>query len=252
MILIFDCETTGLDSKQHRIIEIAAGIYSDAFDFVSGESLLVYDDSIGDIPDFIQDLTKINPTDLLTKGITFEDGIAKIDQLISDHEPKCVLAHNAQFDRSMMEGEGARWKLSSPIYGLAWVCSKTNIKYPKTMKSLRLQHLALDHGIAVDPAKQHRALADVELLASLMRRAKADIDQMLKHATAKDIVVKALVKPPWEDSGASTSKAKEFGFRWEDPGFPQKKVPKSWVKTIKDFELEEDRAAFPYKIEVIL
>ena len=43
---------------------------------------------------------------------------------------------------------------------------------------------------------------------------------------------------------------KKAGFRWEDPG-DGKKVPKSWVKLIKDYELEDERKAFPYEIGVV-
>lgn len=252
MILIVDTETTGLDPVNDRIIEIAAVAYTDSWELVAQESFLVWDETIGPVPDFITEINKITTKEAMATGIPFIDGFEKIRDMIEEYSPRAALAHFAQYDRSMFEAECKRWSIpqTNELLSLPWVCSKFDWKHPKKMVSNRLSHLALDYGIAVDPSKLHRALADVLLLGQVCKAGALDVDQMIRHSTAPWMVIRAIVKPPWEDNGKSTNEAKASGFRWENPGMGDK-VPKQWVKLIKDFQLEDEKKNFPYEIGVV-
>lgn len=247
MIITFDTESTGLDTTKDRIIEMAAAVYDGGWNLKFQLSFLVWDETIGAIPEHITQINHITTEMLMKDGIPFTAGMAKIYQLIDDFNPKAVVAHYAQFDRGMVEAECKRWYMSpsNDFLSLPWCCTKTDWKHPETMKSHRLQHLAVDYGISVDPSKLHRALADVLLLGEVCRAAKIDQDELIKRAKAETVLL--IADCPFEKKDL----AKAAGFQWQDPGGGRQPIPKRWVKLVKDFEADELRKVLHFKTEVV-
>lgn len=253
MIILFDTETNGLENTKDRIIEMAAAVYDGGWNLRFQLSCLVWDETIGPVPEHITQINHITTEMLMKDGIPFTAAMAKIYQMIDDYDPDAVVAHYAKFDKGMVEAECKRWYMSpsNDFLSLPWCCTKFDWQHPATMKSSRLSHLALDYGVAIDPSKLHRAMADVILLGDMCRAAKVNQQELIKRATAHSIVIIAKVKPPWEDAGAGVAKAKAAGFWWQDPGDGRPLVDKSWVKLIKDFELKEMVETLPFRIEVL-
>ncbi|WP_399238330.1 3'-5' exonuclease [Synechococcus sp. CS-1328] len=131
-----------------------------------------------------------------------------------------VLAHNAAFDRQWF-GHGELPALEQP-----WICSMEDIRWPAE-KHLRsnpsVRDLALAYGIPVWAA--HRALTDCIYLAQVFERC-SDLDTLLAAAQEPRHLYRANL------SYAERHRAKEAGFRWNDP------VPGAWSRRLSESEVQ--------------
>jgi DNA polymerase-3 subunit epsilon len=159
--IIFDTETTGLDNRTDRIIEIG-GI--ELFNhFPTGRTLHIYI-SPGD--------QKVHPDALAVHGIT--------DEFLKDKQPFALvaqeildffgdgkwIAHNATFDMGFINAELARMALPpiSPEY-VTDTLSMARRKHPMGPNSL--DALCRRYGIDNSHRAKHGALLDSELLAEV-------------------------------------------------------------------------------------
>ncbi len=159
--IIFDTETTGLDNRTDRIIEIG-GI--ELFNhFPTGRTLHIYI-SPGD--------QKVHPDALAVHGITDEflkdkQPFASVAQEILDFfgDGKWI-AHNATFDMGFINAELARINLPpiSPEHVLDTL-SMARRKHPMGPNSL--DALCRRYGIDNSHRAKHGALLDSELLAEV-------------------------------------------------------------------------------------
>jgi DNA polymerase-3 subunit epsilon len=159
--IIFDTETTGLDNRTDRIIEIG-GI--ELFNhFPTGRTLHIYI-SPGD--------QKVHPDALAVHGITDEflkdkQPFASVAQEILDFfgDGKWI-AHNATFDMGFINAELARMALPpiSPEY-VTDTLSMARRKHPMGPNSL--DALCRRYGIDNSHRAKHGALLDSELLAEV-------------------------------------------------------------------------------------
>ena len=159
--IIFDTETTGLESRQDRIIEI--GGVELINNFPSGKTLHLYI-SPGD--------RKVHPDALAVHGITDEflkdkPGFAEVAQEILDFfEGARWIAHNATFDMGFINAEFERIGLPPiPQDRVVDTLSMARRKHPMGPNSL--DALCRRYGIDNAHRTKHGALLDSELLAEV-------------------------------------------------------------------------------------
>ncbi len=159
--IIFDTETTGLDNRQDRVIEIG-GIELDNH-FPTGRTFHVYINP-GD--------RKVHPDALAVHGIT--DDFLKdkpafaqiVNELVSFFEGARWVAHNATFDMGFINAEFARLDLPSISNDLVTdTLSLARRKHPMGPNSL--DALCRRYGIDNSHRTKHGALLDSELLAEV-------------------------------------------------------------------------------------
>lgn len=159
--IIFDTETTGLDSKNDRIIEI--GGIELINHFPSGRTFHVYINPDG---------TKIHPDAMAVHGITEESLKGKpvfagiVDGLVEFFEGAKWIAHNASFDMGFINAEFAR--LGMPPVPQEQVIDTLQLarrKHPMGPNSL--DALCRRYGIDNSHRTKHGALLDSELLAEV-------------------------------------------------------------------------------------
>ena len=159
--IIFDTETTGLDSREDRIIEIG-GIELDNH-FPTGRTLHLYINP-GD--------RKVHPDALAVHGITDEFLSDKppfadvAEQIMSFFDGAKWIAHNATFDMGFINAELGR--LGMPAIAPSEVIDTLSLarrKHPMGPNSL--DALCKRYGIDNSHRTKHGALLDSELLAEV-------------------------------------------------------------------------------------
>lgn len=159
--IIFDTETTGLDAREDRIIEIGGIELVDHFP--TGRTIHLYVNADG---------RKVHPDALAVHGITdeflsdkpkFADVVEEILDFFGDGQ---WIAHNATFDMGFINAELAR--LDLPAIVPARVVDTLAIarrKHPMGPNSL--DALCRRYGIDNSHRLKHGALLDSELLAEV-------------------------------------------------------------------------------------
>ena len=180
-MLFRSLETTGLDTKNDKIIDVGM-ITIDNGHVVHKYSALVKHPTIA-IPLEIQELTKISPELIIRNGHdadkVFEHTIQTINS--SDY----VIAHNGHnFDFPMLESNSGR-----PI-----CCNRidtcVDIPYPQSITTRKLIYLAAEHHLPVSkPA--HRAIADCETLHQLIMC--YDIKEIIERSHQPNITLRAVI-----------------------------------------------------------
>jgi len=240
-VLVVDFETTGKDTDKDRITEIGAVLY-DPIEKVEMAAIewLMWDESYGLLSEEGQRVTGLNDTILKREGKPPLETLIKLQETIKGVD--YVVAFNKKFDESIFISECNRHSLTVPR--TPWVCSLFEYPYPKHLRGryLKLMYLALEHGIAVDPAKLHRALADCRLLVQIMDKYKwSEVEEYYKTPTIKLI---AHTIPPWKDDGVSKDKAKAAGFKWDG-------IELRWWMYLKTTELDEFWKSYGGAFDVI-
>jgi DNA polymerase III subunit epsilon len=159
--IIFDTETTGLDPKQERIIEIGAVELENRFP--TGRTFHHYIDPDG---------RKVDPGALAVHGISDADLAGKpLFSAIADAflefvgEAKLV-AHNAGFDKSFLNAELARMnRMAVPDDNFIDTLAIARRRHPMGPNSL--DALCKRYGISNAHRTKHGALLDSELLAEV-------------------------------------------------------------------------------------
>jgi DNA polymerase-3 subunit epsilon len=159
--IIFDTETTGLDNKLDRVIEIG-GIELDNH-FPTGRSFHVYINP-GD--------RKVHPDALAVHGISDESLKDKpnfagiVDELLAFFGDARWVAHNATFDMGFMNAEFARLGLPAITNDLVTdTLALARRKHPMGPNSL--DALCRRYGVDNSHRTKHGALLDSELLAEV-------------------------------------------------------------------------------------
>lgn len=190
--IIFDTETTGLESKQDRIIEI--GGVELINNFPSGKTIHIFINP-GD--------RKVHPDALAVHGITDEflkdkPSFAEVAQQIVDFfEGARWIAHNANFDMGFINAEFERIGLPPvPSDQVVDTLAMARRKHPMGPNSL--DALCRRYGIDNTHRTKHGALLDSELLAEVYiemnggRQAALGLvgsDQVVEVAEAEETVV---------------------------------------------------------------
>jgi DNA polymerase-3 subunit epsilon len=155
---VVDVETTGLQHKNDKIIELAIRQFK--FNRATGE-VLRFGDTYSEMQDpgvpisaEIQELTGI--TDAMVKGKKID--WARAHALFE--QSQMIIAHNASFDRPFLDQ-------SLPVSSAkVWACSLKQVDWnDKGFPSQKLEILGIYHGFFND---SHRALNDVDSLLYLL------------------------------------------------------------------------------------
>ncbi len=159
--IIFDTETTGLDSREDRIIEIG-GIELDNH-FPTGRTLHLYINPAN---------RKVHPDALAVHGITDEFLADKpvfadvAEQILSFFEGAKWIAHNATFDMGFVNAELGRLGLP-PIAPSEVIDTLSLARRKHPMGPNSLDALCKRYGIDNSHRAKHGALLDSELLAEV-------------------------------------------------------------------------------------
>lgn len=234
MILLgLDLETTGLNPKGDRVTEIGAVLW----DARARRPIVIFNELINlpalgvSVPPEITAITGIDDVMLKNWGQSSESVFAKLLTLIA--EADYIVAHNGtNFDRPFLAAELERFNLR---IDKPWIDTSTDVAYPPAITTRKLVHLAAEHGF-LNPFA-HRAVFDVLTMLEVL--STYDIDDVIRWANSPSVHVKAIVS--YDDR----EKAKAAGFRWNPEN-------KSWIKTLKDFQVDDLLRADPgFKIEVL-
>ncbi len=159
--IIFDTETTGLDNRNDRIIEI--GGIELVNHFPTGRTLHIYINPDG---------TKVHPDALAVHGITDAFLSDKpvfaevVDDILSFFEGATWIAHNANFDMGFINAELARLNLP-PISQERVIDTLQLARRKNPMGPNSLDALCRRYGIDNSHRTKHGALLDSELLAEV-------------------------------------------------------------------------------------
>lgn len=147
-----DCESTGLDPLQDRMIEIGIAQFTFSEIFKTFESLI---DPECDIPQVSQDIHKITP-DMLKGKPKVKEVLPKALELIENH---IIVGHGIGFDIALIAAEAKRYQIP------------TSIEKSPTIDTLRMARLYGESPInSLEKLRQHfniqeegahRAMSDV-------------------------------------------------------------------------------------------
>ena len=221
-----DAETTGLDYKNDKIIELALVPFE-------------YDNE-GNIYRLLDGYSSFqDPGVLLNKDITSLTGI--MDEMVKDQaidngivesiaqSASLIIAHNASFDRKFIEKQ-------FPIFQQkAWGCSYTQVPWQQeNISSAKLEYLAYKFGFFYDA---HRAemdcLVGVHLLAqSLPVSNKLVFKTLLDRVDETSYIIWAINAP-----FSTKDLLKARGYRWNDGSNGK---PKSWYIEVSELVKERE------------
>lgn len=206
-VIVLDTETTGLDSKSEKIIELAMlSVLVDSATGLPVGPVTIYEsfeDPGKPIPPQITEITGID--DSMVQGLRIDD--AAVTALVEQAD--LVVAHNAGFDRPFVE---ARF----PVFASkAWGCSFQGIDWKKEGSgSAKLEFLASERGWFYDA---HRAQVDchalLQVLASPLADGQTGLSRLLAGAGQTRYKLRA-TGAPFE----AKDKLKARGYRWDGEG----------------------------------
>ena len=246
MILLLDIESTGLKPGVDRVVELGMMVTSEDYTVVHNKySKLIWDDTY---PEMLPEVTAVNgiTTDML-KGNSIPPWVAcaDIEALMYSYGVRYIIAYNAQFDKEFISRE-MQVVGKTKYQDYKWLCAMADVRANMKCSSWKLMHVALDHGVTVNPKELHRAINDVELMRQMLVAADARPTEMYAYQQSPNVYVQAHVKKPWDDDGLSTQQAKKLGFSWEKARGDSRIFQKTWVKRIKECDLLEQQATFPF------
>lgn len=224
----FDCETTGLDVRKDSIIEVGAVLW----DVERKAPVMQYGALIKGnftVTEEITRITGITKEDTDKFGIPFQDAVRGMGDLI--RHASHIVAHNGtNFDRPILEAELLRHELPVPPH--PWIDTAVDIDFPAELTVRKLSYLACEHGF-LNPFA-HRAVSDVLTMLKIV--GQYDAKQILAWAASPPVTIRA--KVTYDDRLLASSR----GYRWN----AEKKY---WVKTLKEFMLEDERKQASFEIE---
>jgi DNA polymerase-3 subunit epsilon len=215
--LLIDLETTGIDEKVDRIIELGICLW----DWETGKMLNSYDTLIthpsgNEVPPEITDLTGITSADLGRFGVLMSDALDIFDEWVGQAD--ILVAHNKTFEQKFLKA------LDIDLPDEMWIDSMTDLPYPKSKSSGSLNDICMNHGIF--NLRPHRAIFDVYAMGALI--SKYDAQEALRIAKTPEFILVANVSFDQKDL------AKNAGYRWD------RVVPKTWSKKVKETHVDTE------------
>ena len=235
-ILGLDFETTWtnpVDTKKCLVTEIGA-VLVDSDDMknpLAVQSNFIWGADYPKSPQELIDLTGLTDNILSEFGINPKVGFEELIELINKAD--YVVAHNGnEFDKPILEAECARYGLEMP--SVPWVDTKTDVPYPKSIKTSKLSYLCAEHGFTNSGA--HRALFDT--LSMLRVLSMYNIDEVLELSKQPTVYCVASV------SFADKHLARDRGYYWNPDA-------KKWYKAMKApaAQIEKQEAGFYVDIQ---
>mgnify|MGYP002856752606 CR=1 FL=1 len=214
MVLILDTETTGLDPRIDKCIEIGSILFHvESRSILAQQSFLIsvtsnQAEKINKIPAFATQLPQPK-----------EEAFNYFSSLVKQSD--AIVAHNAEFDR--------KWFGIKPLPEInkPWICSMEDIPWPEKYNlngRPSVRDLALSFGVPVWNA--HRALTDCIYISEVFMRC-TELEILLSQALEPRTLMKAMI------SYDQRHLAKKAGFRWNDP------ISGAWTKRLSSREVEK-------------
>jgi len=222
-ICFVDLETTGLDKKEDKIIELAVKI-------------AVIDKRKGELINILNEYQSFeDPKKPIEEKVTRINGIT--NEMVKDHsidwetvsgilnEADIIVAHNAVFDRTFMD------RYLPLSRDKIWACSYNDIDWANRGFNGRGQELlCIWHGFYFD---SHRAMSDVDALIHLVTHESYVTDKPIKELIGN--ATRPIYKISANDSPYETKDAlKARGYRWNGDD-------KYWFKIINFDEIEIEK-----------
>lgn len=213
-LLILDTETTGLDPERDHCIEVGAVLFHVSSRAVLSQLSLL-------LPCQSNAAEAINGIDAAVsrQKQPWQAGLLYFQEMVGSAD--VIVAHNAAFDRAWF-GRGHLPAIDKP-----WLCSMDDLRWPSERRlkaTPSVRDLALAYGIPVWAA--HRALTDCIYLAQVFERCEA-LDSLLLAGLEPRRLYRAEL--PYDQR----HRAREAGFRWNDP------VAKAWSRRLSEREARE-------------
>jgi DNA polymerase III epsilon subunit-like protein len=155
-ILGVDVETTGLDAAEDRITEVGAVL----FDWDTQTPLVVLSALVNPgrpIPQEITKLTGITNEMVADYGRPEEEVLGDFQHLLGRAD--YAMAHNAAFDKGFYDAAVVRHGFAPD--DKVWLCTKNDIKYPESIITRNLCHLAAEHSI-INPFRHRGGLRRID------------------------------------------------------------------------------------------
>lgn len=174
-VIFFDTETTGLDFKESRIIELAMLIIEDG-------KIEEYDEFINvgfDLPSKITEITGITDEMLITEGIS--EAIVAEDLKSHLTPGTLMIAHNCQFDLTFVYGLLKRHypdEAEDIVSNLNWIDTVTVLKDRK-----EFPHKLIDavKYYGIEEVNFHRAIDDTKALYDVTVALKNERDDLVEY-----------------------------------------------------------------------
>lgn len=222
-----DVETTGLNTRTDKIIELALVPFAfdaDGVIYDAGKGLAFLQDPGTPIPPEVTAKNRI--TDDMVRGQEIDR--AAVDEAVAGAD--LVVAHHAAFDRKMLE------RFSGVFRDKYWACSDTDVEWVDVFGCrARKLSIVLSDACGEFTDDNHRALVDCHLGVSVLARARAGGRTALGYLLES---ARRTVYRVWAIGSDFKKKdqLKDQGFRWS-PDAPEGR--KCWYR---DFATAEEAA----------
>ena len=178
-IVVFDTETTGLDYRRDRIIEIGAVSLEDGVE-TGGMDLFIRLPEGRRLDPFIVNLTGITEERLETEGVGDEEAARAFADLLEGAERPLIVAYNAQFDLNFLYGLLRPWGLGEvlkkPRFLDALTVYKDRRDYPH-----KLENAIAAYGLEDKAVNSHRAIDDARAAALALEAMAAERDDLERY-----------------------------------------------------------------------
>jgi len=237
-VLGIDLETTGLDVKEDRIIEMAYVLWDTDRSVPLGIESSLLSMGKGRLSAEITAITGIHDQDLRDLGMDPQNELRKLVTTCMVLKPEYIIAHNGeQFDHPFLSNELRRHEVNiSQFDEIPWIDTRYDLPFAKAPRSRRLEHLALDAGF-INPFP-HRAVTDVLTMLKVM--GQFDFQDVLEYSAIPWIVVEAVV------GYHGRQLAKDQRYMWQQ--IDGKVYKGKWVKKIKSNRLEEEQKTCDFEV----
>ena len=175
-IVVFDTETTGIDFKKDRIIELGAVALSSGGETDAMDALIRLPEG-QTLPIEIVNLTGITDQQLRSEGVSQQEAVEDFCRLFAGAERPLIVAYNAQFDLNFMAGLlpplGHLDLLQKSRFLDALTVYKDRRDYPhKLCNAIEAYHLE-DQVV-----NSHRAVDDARATVALLEAMAAERDDL--------------------------------------------------------------------------
>lgn len=178
-MVIFDTETTGIDFRRDRIIEIGA-VSLEAGAETGGLDLFIRLPEGRRLDPFITQLTGITEERLETEGVEDREAAAAFTGLLEGAERPLIVAYNAQFDLNFLYGLLRPWGLAETLRAPRFLDALTVYRdrrdYPHKLENAIAAYHLEDRAV-----NSHRAIDDARAAALLLEEMARERDDLERY-----------------------------------------------------------------------
>lgn len=178
-IVVFDTETTGIDFKKDRIIEIG-GVSLERGAEAGGMDLFIRLPEGRRLDPFITKLTGITEEQLAAEGVGDKEAAGAFVKLLEGAERPLIVAYNAQFDLNFLYGLLRPWGLAEalkkPRFLDALTVYRDRRDYPH-----KLENAIAAYGLEDKAVNSHRAIDDARAAALVLEAMAEERDDLERY-----------------------------------------------------------------------